>query len=54
MGATHCLIFIGPAALKGPYDSTGFPVGCKSACLVDSNPSMSLSPRRSNIVLNIF
>ncbi|RDX52527.1 thaumatin-like protein [Lentinus brumalis] len=22
-----------PAALKGPFDSTGFPVGCKSACL---------------------
>ena len=22
----------GPAPLKGPYDSTGFPVGCKSAC----------------------
>jgi hypothetical protein len=21
-----------PAALKGPYDSSGFPVGCKSAC----------------------
>ena len=25
-----CLI--GPAALKGPYDSSGFPVGCRSAC----------------------
>ena len=23
----------GPAALKGPYDSSGFPVGCKSACV---------------------
>ena len=23
---------IGPAELKGPFDSTGFPVGCKSAC----------------------
>ncbi|VDC00835.1 unnamed protein product [Peniophora sp. CBMAI 1063] len=22
-----------PAALKGPYDSSGFPVGCKSACV---------------------
>lgn len=30
-----------PAALKGPYDSSGFPVGCKSACLVDSNPTNS-------------
>ena len=24
---------LGPAPLKGPFDSTGFPVGCKSACL---------------------
>jgi hypothetical protein len=24
--------FLGPAALKGPFDSSGFPVGCKSAC----------------------
>ncbi len=36
-----CCFLIGPAALKGPYDSSGFPVGCKSACLVDSNPSAS-------------
>lgn len=30
----------GPAPLKGPYDSTGFPVGCKSACEanLDGNP----------------
>ncbi|KAJ6589741.1 thaumatin [Mycena capillaripes] len=25
-----------PAAQKGPFDSTGFPVGCKSACTVDA------------------
>ena len=24
--------YTGPAPLKGPYDSSGFPVGCKSAC----------------------
>ncbi|KIO32727.1 hypothetical protein M407DRAFT_13891 [Tulasnella calospora MUT 4182] len=32
-----------PSALKGPFDSTGFPVGCKSDCLVDSNPTNSPS-----------
>ncbi|KAF9448441.1 thaumatin-like protein [Macrolepiota fuliginosa MF-IS2] len=25
-----------PAQLKGPFDSTGFPVGCKSACATNS------------------
>jgi hypothetical protein len=30
-----------PAALQGPFDSNGFAVGCKSACLVDSNPTNS-------------
>ncbi|KAJ6479703.1 thaumatin [Mycena sanguinolenta] len=25
-----------PAAQRGPYDSSGFPVGCKSACTVDA------------------
>ncbi|KAF9074077.1 thaumatin [Rhodocollybia butyracea] len=31
-----------PAALKGPFDSTGFPVGCKSACVanLDGNPGV--------------
>ncbi|KAH9474686.1 Thaumatin-like protein 1 [Psilocybe cubensis] len=24
-----------PAALKGPYDASGFPVGCKSACFAN-------------------
>ncbi|KAG9040744.1 hypothetical protein FS837_000236 [Tulasnella sp. UAMH 9824] len=32
-----------PANLKGPFDSTGFPVGCKSDCLVDPNPTNSPS-----------
>ncbi|KDQ20877.1 hypothetical protein BOTBODRAFT_169585 [Botryobasidium botryosum FD-172 SS1] len=32
-----------PAALKGPFDSTGFPLGCKSDCLVDRNPGNSPS-----------
>jgi hypothetical protein len=32
-----------PAGLQGPFDSTGFPVGCKSDCLVDSNPGNSPS-----------
>lgn len=32
-----------PAGLQGPYDSTGFPVGCKSDCLVSTNPSNSPS-----------
>ncbi|KIL66666.1 hypothetical protein M378DRAFT_23310 [Amanita muscaria Koide BX008] len=39
-----CYVDLGPncpAPLKGPFDSTGFPVGCKSACLVDPNPSNS-------------
>ena len=32
----------GPAPLKGPLDSSGFPVGCRSACEVnlDGNPSL--------------
>ncbi|KAI0672089.1 thaumatin-like protein [Trametes maxima] len=32
-----------PAPIKGPFDSTGFPVGCKSACAanLDGNPTDS-------------
>ncbi|KAK7464746.1 hypothetical protein VKT23_005953 [Stygiomarasmius scandens] len=30
-----------PASLKGPFNSAGSPVGCKSACSVDPNPSNS-------------
>ena len=29
--------------MKGPFDSSGFPVGCKSDCLVDPNPGNSPS-----------
>ena len=38
----HLTSMIGPAPLQGPYDSTGFPVGCKSACFanLDGDPSM--------------
>ncbi|KAH8102161.1 Osmotin thaumatin-like protein [Cristinia sonorae] len=42
--APKCAIDLGPgcpAQFKGPFDSSGFPVGCKSACLVDPNPSNS-------------
>ncbi|KAG8854679.1 hypothetical protein FRB96_007364 [Tulasnella sp. 330] len=45
-GVANCGVDLGPncpANLKGPYDSTGFPVGCKSDCLVDPNPSNSPS-----------
>jgi len=33
-----------PAALKGPFDSTGFPVGCKSACVAGLNNNNGNSP----------
>ncbi|TCD59854.1 hypothetical protein EIP91_011290 [Steccherinum ochraceum] len=41
-----CAVDLGPscpAPLQGPFDSTGFPVGCKSACAanVDGNPTNS-------------
>ncbi|TFK73272.1 thaumatin-like protein [Pluteus cervinus] len=41
-----CPVDLGPNCppdIKGPFDSTGFPVGCKSACLanLDGNPSNS-------------
>ena len=41
---TTLTIDTGPAALIGPYDSSGFPVGCKSACEadLDGDPSESL------------
>jgi len=34
---------LGPAPLKGPIDSRGVPIGCKSACEanVDGNPGLS-------------
>ncbi|KIK61377.1 hypothetical protein GYMLUDRAFT_581762 [Collybiopsis luxurians FD-317 M1] len=41
-----CAVDLGPncpAPLKGPFDSSGFPVGCKSACdaNLDGNPQNS-------------
>lgn len=37
------LFFAGPSALQGPFDSSGYPVGCKSACdaNLSGDPSMS-------------
>ncbi|KAJ7194828.1 thaumatin-like protein [Mycena pura] len=47
-GVPSCPVDLGPncpAALKGPFDSTGFPVGCKSACTVDAlNGNTANSP----------
>lgn len=42
----QCNVDLGPncpAPLKGPFDSTGFPLGCKSACAanLDGNPTDS-------------
>ncbi|THH19533.1 hypothetical protein EUX98_g8757 [Antrodiella citrinella] len=40
----ECAVDLGPncpAQFKGPFDSTGFPVGCKNACLLDPNPANS-------------
>ena len=39
-----CPVDLGPICpleIQGPYDSTGFPVGCKSACFanLDGDPS---------------
>lgn len=33
-----------PAELKGPFDSTGFPVGCKSACEANLDGNQANSP----------
>ncbi|KAI0942869.1 hypothetical protein AcV7_002164 [Taiwanofungus camphoratus] len=45
-GVADCPVDLGPncpSALQGPYDSSGFPVGCKSACEanLDGDPSNS-------------
>lgn len=38
------MLHLGPSQLKGPFDSSGFPVGCKSACVanLDGNPGIYL------------
>ncbi|KAI0268641.1 Osmotin thaumatin-like protein [Gloeopeniophorella convolvens] len=46
-GVPLCGVDLGPgcpAALQGPYDSTGFPVGCKSACEAGLAPDPANSP----------
>ncbi|KAI9428648.1 Osmotin thaumatin-like protein [Lactarius indigo] len=46
-GIPLCGVDLGPncpAPLKGPYDSTGFPVGCKSACAAGLAPDPNNSP----------
>jgi len=43
-GVASCPVDLGPNCptnLKGPFDSTGFPVGCKSDCLVSTDPTDS-------------
>jgi len=43
----ECAVDLGPncpAALQGPFDSTGFPVGCKSACDANLSGNPSNSP----------
>jgi len=42
-----CAVDLGPscpAQLKGPFDSTGFPVGCKSACVANLSGNPGDSP----------
>jgi hypothetical protein len=46
-GVPQCPVDLGPdcpAPLQGPYDSTGFPVGCKSACVADLSADNNNSP----------
>ncbi|KAG1847693.1 thaumatin [Suillus subalutaceus] len=46
-GIPSCPVDLGPdcpAPLQGPYDSTGFPVGCKSACDADLDGDPTNSP----------
>lgn len=45
--AAGCPVDLGPncpAQLKGPFDSTGFPVGCKSACEANLDGNQANSP----------
>ena len=43
---TFNAVCIGPSALKGPYDSVGFPVGCKSACVAGLGDPCRAFPHR--------
>lgn len=43
----ECAVDLGPncpAELKGPYDASGFPVGCKSACVANLSGNPANSP----------
>jgi hypothetical protein len=44
MTCRSTLLSTGPAQLKGPFDSSGFPVGCKSACEAGLAPDPSNDP----------
>ncbi|KIP10799.1 hypothetical protein PHLGIDRAFT_115150 [Phlebiopsis gigantea 11061_1 CR5-6] len=46
-GIPSCPVDLGPncpSALKGPFDSTGFPVGCRSACEANLDGNQANSP----------
>ncbi|KAI0267464.1 hypothetical protein BC834DRAFT_982006 [Gloeopeniophorella convolvens] len=46
-GTANCMADLGPncpASLKGPFDCTGFPVGCRSACQAVLAPNPNSSP----------
>src|ERR1700677_2645597 len=45
MTCRSTLLSTGPAPLKGPFDSTGFPVGCKSACEAGLAPDPNNDPK---------
>ncbi|KAI0314492.1 thaumatin-like protein [Amylostereum chailletii] len=46
-GVPDCPVDLGPSCpsqLQGPFDSTGFPVGCRSACQAGLDPDPANSP----------
>ncbi|KAF4607905.1 hypothetical protein EYR40_000241 [Pleurotus pulmonarius] len=52
-----CAVDLGPncpAPLKGPFDASGFPVGCRSACQanLDGNPEDSYQATQPTVVLD--
>jgi len=54
-GTPLCGVDLGPicpAPLKGPLDSTGFPVGCKSACVAGLASDPNNSPNCCNGIYN--